>query len=122
MKEDAEKNVQIKEAEEVLYKFLKAWQKGNKGAMFRNCQETWKANNSKAWLNILTDSRPGSFDIVSHNIVGIFAVDFIVSVNNQKAETIRLINESGPYKPGNGTWGVNPISAIKVIRNSKQTF
>lgn len=121
IKKNAEKNKQINDAEEVLNNFLIAWKKGNKGAMFRNCQKTWKANNNKAWLKILTDNRPENFNIISYNFGGIFAVDFTVSINdNQNPQTIRLINEVGPYKPGYGSWGVNPISAIKLIKNSKK--
>ncbi|MDD5342804.1 MAG: hypothetical protein PHW12_00120, partial [Smithella sp.] len=60
-----------------------------------------------------------NFTIIQEMETGQAARDFTVkvNVNGKDSEiTIRVICEIEPYKPDiTGTWGVNPISALRGI-------
>ena len=109
-------------ARETVEQFLKLWKKHKFAMIDPYLQRTWIANQNKwsRWLKTVYGCRKlNNFTIIQEMETGQAARDFTVkvNVNGKDSEiTIRVICEIEPYKPDiTGTWGVNPISALRGI-------
>ena len=110
------KTEHFQDAESALRSFLTAWIERNQEEMFRYSQKTWKSLHNETWLKTLLSRHIDSFEIHSHEVAGEYAIDFMISINNNPPSNIRVIAEISPYHPGIGEWGVNPIAALRLIK------
>ncbi len=108
---------------ETLTAFLEAWQDKNYTKMFEYCQLTWKSNHKEGgikWLKNYYDHKKLTTWRMIKEEKADFVVDFKVAIiydHKSKIVKTRLICEKAPYKPhSDGTWGVNPISVLREIK------
>jgi hypothetical protein len=104
-------------AESAMVDFFEAWRQLDKKRMFESSQITWRETHKEAWLRTFLVRRIYKYEIKDPVKIGDYAIDFSVSVNDGPCEKVRIICETAPYTPGNGSWGVNPISALKLIKD-----
>lgn len=119
----------INSPERIAFDFLSAWQRKDYEAMFKFCQSTWvkTTENAQQWLNdTFSQMDLKQFQIRSSRSAVNLAyvhikVRFIIEEKTINSEfPIVTIRESAPYTPDvNGTWGVNPISALKAVSGAK---
>ena len=132
----------MKTAREVLREFLKAWENEAWDKMKKNCQKTWVAEHSSSRFlsprrilkNMFGNIKLVEWEDGEEFVVGEACFDIEVTatlevkdekhfreVPKQGTGKVRLICEKAPYKPHlvAGTWGVNPISALKIIGGMK---
>lgn len=107
------------ELKDCLESFLRAWQKADATAALEYCQLTWRANTSdplSQMKGLLEDVKIKEFEIGEIKVVSPVFAQCQVKINKDKQAPLNLLKEIAPYKTGEkGTWGVNPISALKLI-------
>lgn len=103
-----------------LFKFLKSWQAGDAKTMLNHTQLTWRSRskNPLGDLVALYESVDiSTFKVIRASKITDFKVDILVEINNKSQATLCIIKEIAPYKTSkDGQWGVNPISALRLIR------
>lgn len=132
----------INTPERIAFDFLSAWQRKDYEAMFKLCQSTWvkTTENAQQWLidtfsqmdlkrfeihhsnNATKKEKILNTNTILGNLVYVhIKVKFIIEEKTINSEfPIVTIRESAPYTPDvNGTWGVNPISALKAVSGAK---
>jgi len=102
--------------------FLKSVKNKNLSQVYKHCQITWKSNNSKKILQSLVDMELVNYDVLLYEKVTDVAIKFIVSLEFRQAGKFvaypMVICEKSPYEPSlKGTWGVNPISILRMIKD-----
>ncbi len=118
-------------AEYVVNQFLHSWQKKDWEAMVTFSQLTWQLTESEP-LNAIENFFDGRH-LKKFNIIHIreisecffqYTIDLHIQYNKERKlaiETIVMncIKEIDAYTADNeGIWGINPISAMKVIRRN----
>ena len=107
--------------EETIKEFLRAWQKQNYSKMYDLCQITWKSKHNRSKLKSMLHKRIVGFEIqsidVNPNVPTVADISVKVKISGKvKHLTIRMIQEVGVRMSSvKGTWGVNPISALKNL-------
>lgn len=117
-----------------LMGFLECWKKKNFKKMVQFVQITWKSdhierrNNPKEILrNLYGKKKLMYFEIKSRKKIQEVFVDIEVIIKYKLPEgnfikkiIPRIICENGPYEASkDGTWGVNPIGALREINQNK---
>lgn len=106
-----------------LKEFLEAWKEKDFERMYGASQLTWKETHKVSDISNLFENNPIiDFEIGLGPYPGDNLADIVFRVRNTKngrwsnfAEA-RLLRESAPYTTdATGTWGVNPISIIRVF-------
>ena len=105
------------QAKTTIRDFLEAWKAKDTDKMFSLSQITWKSGKASTALDSLAqETTIKKFNIVGCKSFSEVMVDCFVEVDGCEAVAVRLIKESAPYKTDkDGVWGVNPISALKIV-------
>ena len=108
-------------ARKVLENFLRGWTDPKYIKMYENSQTTWKNKHTVSDLKKVLHKRIKGYTVVSFDFPqdtpAICSAIVRVKINSTVKELrIILLCEIAPYNPDTaGTWGVNPISALKGL-------
>jgi len=109
---------------EIVKKFFELWNKGQFNEMIELLQKTWLSNHN--WIewssNNLKELKPVKWRLGEIKRKGEYCQDVQVLLNYKIKSTkrrvnvkIRTIKELAPHTPGDGQWGINPVSLLKGL-------
>jgi len=107
----------------VMAEFLKACRVGDIRTMLEHSQLTWRsvmADTTQELTDLAKALSITEFEVIRVDIISNVLVRCVVKRGINQGE-VTLVKESAPYTPDEkGKWGVNPISAFRLVKRSEQ--